>query len=42
MPTIISIGRLDKNKNHKILIESCCKLKEKIKEFQIVIIGEGE
>ena len=42
VPTIISIGRLDKNKNHKILIESCCKLKEKIKEFQIVIIGEGE
>lgn len=42
IPTIISVGRLDKNKNHKILIESCCKLKEKIKEFQIVIIGEGE
>lgn len=42
IPTIISVGRLDKNKNHKILIESCCKLKEKIKEFQVVIIGEGE
>ena len=42
IPTIISVGRLDKNKNHKLLIESCCKLKEKIKEFQVVIIGEGE
>lgn len=42
IPTIISVGRLDKNKNHKLLIEACYKLKERISEFQFIIIGEGE
>ena len=40
--TILSVGRLDKNKNHKILIESCNELRKVIKNFQIIIIGEGE
>ena len=42
VPTIISVGRLDKNKNHKLLIETCNKLKEKRIDFKAVIIGEGE
>lgn len=42
VPTIISVGRLDENKNNKLLIETCDILKERISKFQAIIIGEGE
>ena len=38
--TFIAIGRLEKMKNHKILIEIADKLKDKY-SFQIYIVGEG-
>lgn len=41
-PTIISIGRLQKQKNFLCLIEVARVLDEKNKDFQLLILGEGE
>ena len=39
---VISIGRLTKQKNFPFLIKSFSKLRKKIKEIKLVIIGSGE
>lgn len=39
--TIVSVGRLEKQKNHKLLIDAIFEIHEKIKEFKVVIYGEG-
>lgn len=41
-PTIISIGRLQEQKNFLCLIEVARILDERNKEFQLLILGEGE
>ena len=39
---VISIGRLTKQKNFPFLIRSFSKLREKLKDIKLVIIGSGE
>jgi len=41
-PVIISTGRLVKGKNYVLLIKVFKEIKEKIKDVQLVILGEGE
>ena len=40
--TFITVGRLEKQKNHIKLLESAKALKDKGLEFQILIVGEGK
>lgn len=40
-PTLLFVGRLDKEKNIDVLIHAAALLKEKI-DFQIVIVGQGK
>jgi len=42
IPIIVSIGRLDHNKNQRLLIDSVKILKEKGYKFRVLFIGEGE
>lgn len=42
MPTIINVGRLNKQKGQQHLIQSFKKVKERIPNAQLVILGEGE
>lgn len=39
---IVAVGRLSKQKNHKILIEAFSKLSKKFKDYNLIIYGEGE
>lgn len=41
-PVIINIGRLTFQKNHRGLINAFLKLKEKVKDVKLVILGQGE
>jgi len=38
---IVHVGRLDPQKNHMLLLETCVELKRKNKDFSVVIIGSG-
>ncbi len=40
--TIVSVGRLDDNKNQKILIRAFGRLMDKYPDYKLVIIGDGE
>lgn len=39
--TIVNIGRLHYQKNHKLLIDAFCDIHDQIKEFNLIIYGEG-
>ena len=39
--SIVSVGRLDENKNHALLIRSFAKIAEEFKETKLTIYGEG-
>ena len=39
---IVSVGRLDANKNHEMMIRAFAKLKDKYPEYTLTIYGEGE
>lgn len=39
---IVSVGRLDKNKNHEMMIRAFAELAQKYPEHRLVIYGEGE
>jgi glycosyltransferase involved in cell wall biosynthesis len=39
---IISIGRLTKQKNFILLINSFLQIKKKYKEYKLIILGDGE
>ena len=39
--TIVSVGRLNKQKNQKLLIEAFSEIYEKFSEYKLVIYGEG-
>lgn len=41
-PVIISVGRIDRAKNQKLLIKILSQVREKINNAQLVILGEGE
>lgn len=38
---IVSVGRLEEQKNHELLIDAFYSLKEKLKNYQLIIYGEG-
>lgn len=38
---IVAVGRLEEQKNHKMLIEAFSKLPEEFKEYKLIIYGEG-
>ncbi len=38
---IVSVGRLDEGKNHKMIIEAVGKLKNELKNYKVIIYGEG-
>lgn len=38
---IVTVGRLEEQKNHKMLIEAFSKLPEEFKEYKLIIYGEG-
>lgn len=40
--TIISVGRIDKNKNHRLLIEAFSDIAESYPSYKVIIYGEGE
>lgn len=40
--TIVAVGRIDENKNHKLLIRAFAGIAEKYPEYQLIIYGEGE
>lgn len=40
--TILHVGRFAEQKNHKFLIEIVEKLKEQLKNFKVILVGEGE
>ncbi|WP_201353784.1 glycosyltransferase [Hydrogenimonas urashimensis] len=40
--TFLSVGRLEKQKNHLLLLECSKKLKERGKRFQVLIAGKGK
>lgn len=39
---IVSVGRIDENKNHRMLINAFNSIKDDIPEYSLEIIGEGE
>ena len=39
---LLNVGRFAEQKNHKFMIELVEKLKEKLKNFKFILIGEGE
>lgn len=40
--TIIAVGRVDENKNHKMLIDAFYRLAADYPEYKLVILGDGE
>lgn len=38
---IVAVGRLEPQKNHELLIEAFYELKDKLKDYKLVIYGEG-
>lgn len=38
---IVSVGRVDANKNHKLIIDSFNKIKDEYPEYKLVIYGDG-
>ncbi|MCL2253412.1 MAG: glycosyltransferase [Lachnospiraceae bacterium] len=40
--TIVAVGRIDDNKNHRLLIQAFARLADKYPEYQVIIYGEGD
>jgi glycosyltransferase involved in cell wall biosynthesis len=41
LKTVISLGRLEKQKNHQLLLNAFCRTLKKIPQARLIIIGEG-
>lgn len=41
-PLIVSVGRIDENKNHRMIIDAFTGIKKQFPEYELVIYGEGE
>lgn len=39
---IVTVGRLDNNKNQKLIIDAFCKIAEKFPEYSLILYGDGE
>jgi glycosyltransferase involved in cell wall biosynthesis len=39
---IVHVGRLDKQKNHELLLQACFELKRRGRDFSLVIVGGGQ
>ena len=39
---LLNVGRFAEQKNHKFIVEIVDKLKDKLKSFKVILIGEGE
>lgn len=39
---IVSVGRLDSNKNQKLIIDAFCRIAEEFPEVNLILYGEGE
>lgn len=39
---VVSVGRIDKNKNQRLLIDACALVKEQEPELKLTIFGDGE
>jgi glycosyltransferase involved in cell wall biosynthesis len=39
--TIVTVGRIDENKNHKLIIDSLAKIKDEYPEYKLHIYGDG-
>jgi glycosyltransferase involved in cell wall biosynthesis len=39
--TIVAVGRIDENKNHRMLIQAFSEIAMKFPEYQVIIYGEG-
>lgn len=40
--TIVAVGRIDKNKNHKLLIGAFARIANEFPDYHLIIYGEGE
>ncbi|MCL2717310.1 MAG: glycosyltransferase [Lachnospiraceae bacterium] len=40
--TIVAVGRVDENKNHRMLIQAFSKLADEYPDYQVIIYGEGD
>ena len=41
-PTFVTLGRLDNNKNQILLLKACKLLKNKVNDFNVYLLGDGE
>lgn len=39
---IVTVGRLDSNKNQKLIIDAFCKIAEKFPDYNLILYGDGE
>lgn len=39
---IVTVGRLDSNKNQKLIIDAFCKIAERFPEYRLILYGDGE
>lgn len=39
---IVSVGRMDRNKNHKLIIDAFCKIAGEFPEIHLILYGDGE
>lgn len=39
---IVSVGRIDSNKNQKLIVEAFCQIAEEIPDLKLVLYGDGE
>lgn len=40
--TIVAVGRVDENKNHRMIIRAFCRVADRFPESRLIIYGEGE
>ena len=40
--TVVAVGRIDENKNHRMLIRAFAKLADKFPDYKLIIYGNGE
>lgn len=41
-PLIVSVGRIDENKNHRMIIDAFSNIRAAFPEYQLIIYGDGE
>ncbi len=40
--TIVAVGRIDENKNHRMLIQAFARIADEFPDYKVIIYGEGE